>query len=94
MINVWPERSVAIHAALEKGEHGRAARLIDEMRVFEDIRAEEMGGTNVTVVKAAMAMLGLESGRARPPAAWPLTSEQEARLHGFLVDVGLLARGD
>ena len=94
LVNVWPERSVAIHAALEKGDNGRAARLIDEMRVFEDVRAEEMGGTNVTGVKSALAMLGHDCGSARPPSAWPLTATQEERLRGFLVRSGLLDPAD
>ena len=58
LINVWPERSVAIHAALDAGDYAAANRLIASMRVFEDIRAEEMGGTNVTGVKAARMRLG------------------------------------
>ncbi|NND20368.1 MAG: dihydrodipicolinate synthase family protein [Silicimonas sp.] len=93
LINVWPERSVTIHAALEKGDNGRAARLIDEMRVFEDVRAEESGGTNVTAVKSALAMLGLDCGRTRPPSAWPLTGDQATRLRGFLEKAGLLSDG-
>ncbi|HMB11317.1 dihydrodipicolinate synthase family protein, partial [Saliniramus sp.] len=52
LINVWPERSVAIHAALEAGDYPRAMQLIDGMAEFEAIRAEEMNGTNVTGVKA------------------------------------------
>lgn len=90
LINVWPERSVDIHAALEKGENGRAARLIEEMRVFEDIRAEELGGTNVTAVKTALSLLGQNCGPTRPPSAWPLTSDQDARLRGFMERVGLI----
>ena len=85
LINVWPERSVAIHEALEQGNNGKAARLIEEMRVFEDIRAEEMGGTNVTGVKSALAMQGLDCGPTRPPSAWPLTTDQGERLRSFLV---------
>jgi 4-hydroxy-tetrahydrodipicolinate synthase len=90
LINVWPERSVAIHGALENGDNGKAARLIEEMRVFEDIRAEEMGGTNVTAVKTALAMLGMDCGPTRPPSAWPLTTDQRERLRGFLVRNALL----
>ena len=41
LINVWPERSVAIHAALTAGDYPAANRLIAEMRAFEDIRAED-----------------------------------------------------
>ncbi|TJV36596.1 MAG: dihydrodipicolinate synthase family protein, partial [Mesorhizobium sp.] len=59
--------------------------LIDGMRVFEEIRAEEMGGANVTGVKAALIAQGLGCGPTRPPSAWPLTSAQQARLDAFLV---------
>ncbi|WP_413720909.1 dihydrodipicolinate synthase family protein [Silicimonas sp. MF1-12-2] len=85
LINVWPEHSVAIHEALEQGNNGKAARLIEEMRVFEDIRSEEMGGTNVTGVKSALAMQGLYCGPTRPPSAWPLTTDQEHRLRSFMI---------
>lgn len=91
LINVWPERSVAINAALEGGDYARANRLIAEMRVFEDIRAEEMGGANVSGVKAALRMMGEDCGAPRPPAAWPLTADQESRLSAFLRKNGLIA---
>ncbi|PLS19859.1 dihydrodipicolinate synthase family protein [Neptunicoccus cionae] len=84
LINVWPERSVAIHAALEAGNYPAANRLIDEMRVFEDIRAEEQNGTNVTGVKAALAAIGLDCGATRPPSAWPLTAPQQSALEEFI----------
>ena len=90
LINVWPERSVEIHAALEKGDNGRAARLIEEMRVFEDIRAEELGGTNVTAVKSALALLGNDCGPTRPPSAWPLKTDQRERLISFMIRNSLL----
>lgn len=89
LINVWPERSVAIHAALEAGNYAAANTLIDGMRVFEEIRAEEMGGTNVTGVKAALVAQGLNCGPTRPPSAWPLTSAQQRRLDGFLAENSL-----
>jgi 4-hydroxy-tetrahydrodipicolinate synthase len=84
LINVWPERSVAIHAALEARDYPRAMTLIGEMSVFEDLRAEEQNGTNVTVVKAALAMLGNDCGATRPPSAWPLTALQAKTLAGLL----------
>lgn len=92
LINVWPERSVAIHAALDAGEYGRANDLIDGMRVFEEIRAEEMGGANVTGVKAALIAQGLDCGPTRPPSAWPLTAAQQQRLDDFLHANGIHAR--
>lgn len=90
LINVWPDRSVAIHAALDTGDYDAANRLIAGMRVFEDIRAEEMGGTNVTAVKAALALMGEDCGPARPPSAWPLTEDQSVRLKTFMSENGLI----
>ncbi len=90
LINVWPERSVAINAALEADDFATARSLISEMQVFEDIRAEEQGGANVPGVKAALQLMGEDCGPARPPAAWPLTEDQIARLKAFMTKNGLL----
>jgi 4-hydroxy-tetrahydrodipicolinate synthase len=84
LINIWPERSVAIHSALAAGNFDAANELIAGMRVFEEIRAEEMGGTNVTAVKTALAMMGEDCGPVRAPSAWPLTEPQSKRLSAFL----------
>jgi len=90
LINVWPERSMAIHGALDAGKYDEAQRLIADMRAFEDIRAEELNGTNVTGVKAALQALGNDCGPTRPPSAWPLTDSQNARLQAFLSANGLI----
>jgi 4-hydroxy-tetrahydrodipicolinate synthase len=92
LINVWPERSLAIYAALEATDYAKARELIAGMRVFEEIRAEELGGANVTGVKAALKALGHDCGPTRPPSAWPLTTDQEARMRRFLVESGLSLR--
>jgi 4-hydroxy-tetrahydrodipicolinate synthase len=84
LINVWPEHSIAIHAALEAGDYPRAMRLIDVMADFERIRAEEQNGTNVTAVKAALQIMGEDCGAARPPSAWPLTDHQMTDLRRLL----------
>ena len=90
LINVWPARSVAISSALESGRWDDARMLIAGMQVFEDIRAEEQGGANVSGVKEALRLMGHDFGAARPPAAWPLTNDQRARLRKFLQANGLL----
>lgn len=90
LINVWPARSVAINTALEGGDFTQARHLIAEMQVFEDIRAEEQGGANVPGVKAALQMMGEDCGIARPPAAWPLSDDQQARLADFMKRSGLI----
>jgi 4-hydroxy-tetrahydrodipicolinate synthase len=92
LINVWPEHSVAIHAALEAGDYPRANRLIGVMQAFEALRAEEGNGTNVSVVKAALAMLGEDCGHVRPPGAWPLTERQASELRAALAAWGLVSR--
>ena len=84
LINVWPERSVAIHAALAAARYDEANGLIAGMKVFEDVRAEEQNGANVSGVKTALALQGLDCGPVRPPSAWPLTAEQTVRLRRFL----------
>ena len=90
LINIWPERSVAINTALEEGDYAAARRLIADMQVFEDIRAEDQGGANVPGVKAALRLMGEDCGSARPPAAWPLTDDQMARLDAFMKQNGLI----
>ncbi|WP_052642258.1 dihydrodipicolinate synthase family protein [Pseudorhizobium banfieldiae] len=84
LINVWPERSLQIHSALEAGSYAEANRLISEMKAFEEVRAEEMNGTNVTGVKAALLALGRDCGPTRPPSAWPLTPSQQDKLDHFI----------
>lgn len=89
LINVWPAQSVAIHAALDRGDYPEANRLIAIMQDFEEIRAEEQNGTNVTGVKSALALMGDDCGPTRPPSAWPLTAAQAKRLETLLADWGL-----
>lgn len=57
---------MAIHAALEAGNFAQDNALIAGMKAFEEIRAEEMNGTNVTGVKAAPLALGRDCGPTRP----------------------------
>ncbi len=91
LINVWPEHSVAIHTALAAGDYAAANRLIATMDAFEALRAEEGNGTNVTVVKSALALMGQDCGHVRPPGAWPLTERQALDLRRRLVEWGLVA---
>lgn len=89
LINVMPERSVAIYNALEAGDQALAMRLIGEMLPFEELRAQENNGTNVTVVKSALQWMGNDCGATRPPSAWPLTDLQQQRLQALMAGWGL-----
>ena len=90
LINVWPEHSVAINLALEAGDFTAARRLVGQMQVFEDIRAGEQGGSNVSGVKLALRLRGEDCGHARPPAAWPLADADAERLQDFMRENGIL----
>ncbi|SHJ98368.1 4-hydroxy-tetrahydrodipicolinate synthase [Roseomonas rosea] len=92
LINVWPEHSVAIHAALAAGDYAKANALIATMSTFEELRAEEGNGTNVSVVKAALKLMGNDCGHVRPPGAWPLTERQQGMLEQRLAEWGLTGK--
>ncbi len=91
LINVWPEHSVAIHRALEDGDYHEARALISRMTPFEDVRAQEMNGTNVTGVKTALQLMGDDCGSTRPPSAWPLTASQMNDLKAMMSAEGLIS---
>jgi 4-hydroxy-tetrahydrodipicolinate synthase len=86
LINVVPEKSVAIRDALARGDYAAANADIAAIGTFEALRAEEQNGANVSVVKAALTMAGIDVGPARAPAAWPLTAESEAKLKSLLAE--------
>ena len=90
LINVFPSHAMAIHRALDDGDYARAGVLIAAMRPFEDLRALENNGTNVTVVKAALRILGPDCGATRPPSAWPLTPSAQEQLVQFMDNTALL----
>jgi 4-hydroxy-tetrahydrodipicolinate synthase len=91
LINVWPEHSMAIHGALAAGDYKKANALITTMNSFEELRAQEGNGTNVTVVKSALTLMGQDCGHVRPPGAWPLTERQMSELRRRLGEWGLTA---
>lgn len=90
LINVLPERSVAIHRALEQSDYAGAMRQIRGMAEFEALRAEENNGCNVTVVKRALQLIGQDCGAVRAPGAWPLTPAADETLRRLLAGWKLL----
>jgi 4-hydroxy-tetrahydrodipicolinate synthase len=89
LVNVFPERSMAILAALDAGEYARAAHLIDDIAPFEALRTAEQNGTNVTIVKEALAILGCDVGPVRAPGAPRLTPAQRQSLERIVTEWGL-----
>jgi 4-hydroxy-tetrahydrodipicolinate synthase len=92
LINLLPERSVAILAALRAGDFARVNAGIEAIAGFEALRSEEQNGANVAVVKAALALSGTDVGAARAPAAWPLPPGSAAALRDLLAGWGMLAK--
>ena len=80
LINLRPELSVRIHAALAKGDYTLATELIGGIATFEELRTHERNGANVSVVKTALQYAGLDCGAARPPSTWPLPEADLAQL--------------
>lgn len=90
LINLLPERSVSIRDALARGDYASANETIASIETFEALRSEEQNGTNVSVVKSALTLTGVDVGHARPPAAWPLAPESAKTLHALLGQWGIL----
>jgi 4-hydroxy-tetrahydrodipicolinate synthase len=76
LVNVFPERSHAIHKALESGDYATARTLIDEIAPFEALRTKYNNGANVTVVKEALGMLGTDVGPVRVPGVVELNAAE------------------
>ncbi len=89
LINVMPGKSMAIHAALASGDMAGAMALIEEVLPFEELRSQENNGANVTVVKAALRLMGTDCGATRPPSAWPLADASQKELQRLLAGWGL-----
>lgn len=80
LVNVFPERSQAIHRALEAGNYSVARSLIDDIAGFEALRTKYHNGANVTVVKEALKMLGTDMGPVRIPGVEALNAAERSEL--------------
>jgi 4-hydroxy-tetrahydrodipicolinate synthase len=86
--NVVPGDMKALLDAFEAGKLDDARRA--HHRLFPLCRDMLSLATNPIPVKAAMRMLGRDTGELRLPMT-PLTAEQETRLRGVLVEYGILS---
>lgn len=80
LVNVAPERSLAIWQALEANDYDRARALVSEIAGFETMRTKYGNGANVTVVKEALGMLGTPVGPVRLPGLPELNEGERAEL--------------
>lgn len=68
LVNVAPGVSLAMLEALRAGDHPSAMKVWEQIRRFEELRADGQSANNVTVVKEALASLGLCRRDVRPPS--------------------------
>jgi 4-hydroxy-tetrahydrodipicolinate synthase len=84
LVNVAPQLSLAIHAALVANDFARARRILAQIEPFERMRTKYRNGANVTVVKEAVTMSGIAVGAVRVPGLPRLEDTDRAALAELL----------
>ncbi|MGW2766734.1 dihydrodipicolinate synthase family protein [Streptomyces sp. NPDC001275] len=79
LVNVAPAVSVSMLQALRAGDYRAAMKVWERIRRFEELRAANGSANNVTVVKEALAALGLCRRDVRPPSK-PLPESERAEV--------------
>jgi 4-hydroxy-tetrahydrodipicolinate synthase len=86
LATVAPEQSLALLHALRGGDHTAAMAIWSRLRPFEEMRARRANALNVSVVKEALAQLGLCRADVRPPIT-PLTEAERAEVGTILKEL-------
>ncbi len=68
LVNVVPAISLDFHRELAAGNYAEARNIWALIRPFEELRAADSSADNVSVVKEALAQLGLCRADVRPPS--------------------------
>ncbi|WP_377272365.1 dihydrodipicolinate synthase family protein [Peterkaempfera sp. SMS 1(5)a] len=68
LVNAVPELSLQLLAALRGGDYPGAMKVWEQIRSFEELRAADESANNVSVVKEALAQLGLCRREVRTPS--------------------------
>lgn len=87
LANVVPALSLELLADLRDRDFPAAMRVWERIRPFEELRAADESANNVSVVKAALARLGLCRADVRPPSR-PLDAAATARIDELLAGWG------
>ena len=67
LVNVQPKLSLDMLECLRAGDYSGAMHIWSRLKPFEDLRSRLNNGNNVSVIKEAMAQLGLGRRAVRPP---------------------------
>jgi 4-hydroxy-tetrahydrodipicolinate synthase len=68
LVNVVPRLSASLLGMLQAGDFRAAMTRWESIREFEELRADDDSADNVSVVKEALAQLGLAARDVRPPS--------------------------
>jgi 4-hydroxy-tetrahydrodipicolinate synthase len=90
LANVAPDLSLGMLAALRDGDFAAAMKIWESVRRFEELRAADSSADNVSVVKEALAQLGLCRPDVRPPSRL-LPDVIRQQITAILADWGLLS---
>ena len=85
LANVRPQLALSMLGALRAGDFGAAMKVWESVRRFEELRAADSSADNVSVVKEALAQLGLCRADVRPPSR-PLPAPIKEEIAGILAD--------
>jgi 4-hydroxy-tetrahydrodipicolinate synthase len=88
LANVAPEIPLAMLSALRENDLGAAMKIWESARRFEELRLADSSADNVSVVKEALAQLGLCRADVRPPSR-PLPPPIKAEITGILANWGM-----
>jgi 4-hydroxy-tetrahydrodipicolinate synthase len=78
LANVAPEISLRMLEALRANDYPAAMRVWELIRPFEELRAAADNANNVSIVKEALAQLGLCRRDVRPPSTVPSAADAAA----------------
>jgi 4-hydroxy-tetrahydrodipicolinate synthase len=88
LANVIPELPLAMLDALRANDFGQAMKVWEKARRFEELRLADASADNVSVVKEALAQLGLCRADVRPPSR-PLPAAIKDEIGAILASWGL-----
>jgi 4-hydroxy-tetrahydrodipicolinate synthase len=88
LANVSPHLALSMLEALRADDFGAAMKVWESVRRFEELRAADSSADNVSVVKEALAQLGLCRADVRPPSR-PLPPEIKAEIATILSAWGM-----
>lgn len=93
LVNVAPTMSLTMLEALRAGDYPTAMRVWERIRRFEELRAVDSSANNVTVVKEALAVLGLCRRDVRSPSRL-LEEPERAEVATIVKEWGAVAGWD